>query len=232
MVFPFHSGGREDRSMVCLPFDIFVLKSHNMASSVIIEDIETMRRSGLASLAIFYYDYREDQKKGLRGLLSSVLVQLGHQSETYCDILSKLRSEHDDGSKDPSDDALIRCLKHLMELPRQTPIFLIVDALDECLNTPALSSPREKVLMLFKDFIDSNLPNLRVCVTSRPEVDIKAILNPLTFRSISLHDEHGQGEDIRNYIESIVGENTRMQRWSSEHKQLVIGHLTERANGM
>ena len=191
-----------------------------------------MRRSGLASLVIFYYDFREDQKKGLRGLLSSVLVQLAHQSDSYCDILSKLRSEHDDGSKDPSDDALIRCLKRLLELPRQTPIFLIVDALDECLNTPALSSPREKVLVLLKDFIDSKLPNLRICVTSRPEVDIEAILKPLTFRSISLHDEHGQEEDIRNYIESIVNENTKMQRWSLEHKQLVIERLTERANGM
>ena len=191
-----------------------------------------MRRSGLASLVIFYYDFREDQKKGLRGLLSSMLVQLGHQSDSYCDILSKLRSEHDDGSKDPSDDALIRCLKRLFELPRQTPIFLIVDALDECLNTPALSSPREKVLMLLKDFIDSKLPNLRICVTSRPEVDIKAILKPLTFHSISLHDEHGQQEDIRSYIKSIVNDNAKMQRWSSEHKQLVIECLTERANGM
>src|SRR5260221_5283282 len=191
-----------------------------------------MRRSGLASLVIFYYDFREDQKKGLRGLLSSMLVQLGHQSDSYCDILSKLRSEHDDGSKDPSDDALIRCLKRLFELPRQTPIFLIVDALDECLNTPAMSSPRETVLMLLKDFINSKLPNLRVCVTSRPEVDIKAILEPLTFRSISLHDEHGQEEDIRSYIKSMVNENTNMQRWSPEHKRLVIEHLTERANGM
>jgi len=191
-----------------------------------------MRRSGLASLIIFYYDFREDQKKGIRGLLSSVLVQLGHQSDSYCDILSKLRSEHDNGSRDPGDDALIRCLKRLLELPRQTPIFLVVDALDECLTTPALSSPREKLLMLLKNLIDSKLPNLRVCITSRPEVDIKAILDPLAFRSISLHDEHGQEDDIRNYIESIVNENTKMQRWSSEHKQLVIERLTERANGM
>jgi len=191
-----------------------------------------MRRSGLASLVIFYYDFREDQKKGLRGLLSSMLVQLGHQSDSYCDILSKLCLEHDNGLKDPSDDTLIRYSKRLLELPRQTQIFLIVDALDECLNTPALSSPREKVLMFLKDVIDSNLPNLRICVTSRPEVDIEAILRPLTFRSISLHDEHGQEEDIKNYIESIVNENTKMQRWSSGHKQLVIKRLTERANGM
>jgi len=191
-----------------------------------------MQRSGLASVVIFYYDFREDQKKGLRGLLSSVLVQLGHQSDSYCDILSKLLSEHDNGSKDPSDAALIRCLKRLLELPRQTPIFLIVDALDECLNTPAVSPPRKKVLTLLKEFIDSNLPNLRVCVTSRPEVDIQVILEPLTFRSISLHDEHGQEEDIRIYIESVINDNTKMQQWNSEHKQLVIQRLTERANGM
>ena len=191
-----------------------------------------MQGSGLASLLIFYYDFREDQKKALRGLLSSVLVQLGHQSNSYSDILSKLRSEHENGSKDPSDVALIRCLKRLLELPRQTPIFLIVDALDECLNTPPLSSPRKKVLTLLKDFIDSKLPNLCICVTSRPEVDIKAILDPLTFRSVSLHDEHGQEEDIRNYIESVINDDTKMQRWSSEHKQLVIKCLTERANGM
>jgi hypothetical protein len=107
-----------------------------------------------------------------------------------------------------------------------------VDALDECLNTTALSSPREKVLMLLKDFINSKYPNLRICVTSRPEADINAIFNPLNVRSISLHDEHGQEEDIRNYIESIVHDNANMQQWSLEHKQLVINHLTERANGM
>jgi hypothetical protein len=191
-----------------------------------------MQRSGLASLVIFYYDFREDQKKALRGLLSSVLVQLGHQSDTYCDILSKLRSEHDNGYKDPSDTALIRCLKRLLELPRQTPIFLIVDALDECLNTSALYSPRKKVLTLLKDFIDSKLPNLRICVTSRPEVDIKVILEPRTFRSVSLHDEHGQEEDIRNYIKSVINDDTKMQYWCSEDKQRVTERLTERASGM
>ena len=86
--------------------------------------------------------------------------------------------------------------------------------------------------MLLKDLIDSKLLYLRVCVTSRPEVDIKAILKPLAFRSISLHDEHGQAEDINNYIESIVNENMKMQQWSSEQKQLVIKHLKEKANGM
>src|SRR5580700_7818653 len=122
-----------------------------LASSTIIEEIETMRKSGLASLAIFYYNFAEDSKKDLRGLLSSVLVQLCHQSDSYRDVLSKFYSEHEGGSKAPSDDALVRCLKELLSLPGQAPVYLVVDALDECSNLPAMSSPREEVLMLLED---------------------------------------------------------------------------------
>ena len=203
-----------------------------LGSSTIIEEIDALRKSGLASLAMFYYDFREDQKKDYHGLLSSVLVQLCRQSNSYYDILSKFYSDHDNGSRQPSDDALVCCLKAIVELPRQAPIFLIVDALDECPNTSALSSPRQKVLFLLKDFIDSQHPNLRICVTSRPEADIKVVLEPKSFRSVSLHDERGQKEDIKNYIEWVIGTNMNMRRWKAEHKQLVIDVLTERADGM
>jgi hypothetical protein len=203
-----------------------------IASSTIIEDIETMRKCGLASLAMFFYDFREDQKKDFRGLLSSVLFQLCDQSDSYCDVLSTFHSAHRDGAQHPSDDELARCLKHLLSLPGQAPVYLIIDALDECPNTSALSSPRDRVLTFLEDLIDSQLPNLRMCVTSRPEADIKPVLEPLTFHSVSLHDESGQLEDIEKYIKSVVNTNRNMLRWKSEHRQLVIDVLIERADGM
>jgi hypothetical protein len=163
-----------------------------LISSTIVEEIDAMRKSGLASLAIYYYDFREDQKKDLRGLLSSILVQLCRQSDSYCAILSKLYSEHDNGSRDAGNDSLVLYLKDLLRLPGQLPIFLIIDALDECPNESALSSPREQVLVFLENLIDSQFPNLRICITSRPEADIRIVLEPLTFRSISLHDESGQ----------------------------------------
>jgi hypothetical protein len=203
-----------------------------LVSSTIIEEIDAMRKSGLASLAVFYYDFREDQKKDRRGLLSSVLVQLCHQSNSCYDILSKFYLDHDNGHRQPSDDALVGCLEDIVKLPRQAPVFLIVDGLDECPNTSALSSPRQKVLILLKDLVDSQHPNLRICVTSRPEADIKVVLEPKSFRSVSLHDEEGQKEDIKNYIEWATSTNIDMQRWKAEHKQLVVDVLTERADGM
>jgi len=191
-----------------------------------------MRKSGLASLAMFYYDFREKEKKDLRGLLSSTLFQLCDQSDSYYDVLASFYSTHRDGAQSPGDDELVRCLKDVLSLPGQAPVYLVVDALDECPNTSALSSPRLELLTLLENLVDSRLPNLRMCVTSRPEADIKPILEPLTFRSVSLHDEQGQREDIENYITSAVDTNRNMRRWSPEHRQLVINVLTEKADGM
>ena len=191
-----------------------------------------MRKCGLATLAFYYYDFREDEKKDRRGLLSSVLYQLSDQSDSYVKVLSTFYSSHRDGAQTASDEELAQCLKNLLQLPTQAPVYLIVDALDECSNLYALSSPREKVLLLLEDLIDSQLPNLRICVTSRPEADIKTVLEPLSFRSVSIHDESGQMEDIENYIKWTVNSHRKMRRWKPEHKQLVIEVLTKRANGM
>ena len=191
-----------------------------------------MKKSGLASLAFFYCDFREDDKRDSRGLLSSLLVQLCHQSDSYSRILSNFYSEHGNGSQQPRDDALVRCLKDILVVPGQAPVYLIVDGLDECPSSSAMPSPREKVLMLLGDLIDSQLPDLRICVTSRPEIDIKVALEPLIFCSVSLHNESGQLEDITKYIRSVVNTDAKMRRWKADDKELVVNVLIKKSDGM
>ena len=191
-----------------------------------------MRKAGLASLAFFYFDFREDQKKDLRGLVSSLLVQLCHQSDSYCDILFEFYSEFVKGMRRPSDDALVGCLKNLLNLPGLAPVYLVVDALDECPNSSAIPSHRAEVLNLLEELINSKLPNMRICVTSRPEVDINDVLDPLIPRCISLHDQSGQKRDIEEYIESVIKTHPESRRWKAEHKQLVINVLMKKADGM
>jgi hypothetical protein len=201
-------------------------------SSTIIEDIHAMRKAGLASLAFFYCDFREDRKKELRGLLSSFLVQLYHQSDSYFDILSKFYSEHDMGSRPPSDDALVGCLKDLLKRPGLAPVYLIVDGLDECPRPSVVRSPRAEVLNLIEELVKTQIWNLHVCVTSRAEPDIKDVLDPLIFRSFSLHDEIGQKRDIEDYVKSVINTRTMKGRWKERHQKLVIDVLTEKSNGM
>ena len=191
-----------------------------------------MRKAGLASLAFFYCDFREQEKTGLRGLLSSLLAQLYRQSDPYCDTISKFYSEHDDGLRRPSDDALVGCLKDLLDLPGLAPVYLIIDALDECPNTSAVPSSREEVLKCLELFINSQISNLRICVTSRPEADIRDVFDPLIRRHISLHDEGGQKNDIDDYIKSVIHTHKKNKLWKAEHKQLAIDVLTKKANGM
>src|SRR6266478_290577 len=191
-----------------------------------------MRKAGLASLAFFYCDFREDQKKDLRGLLSSLLAQLCRQSDAYYDLLSKFYSEHVNGSRYPGNDALAECLKDLLKLSGQAPVYLIVDALDECPNTSAIPSPRANVLNLIEELIKSKIPDLRVCVTSRPEMDILDVLDTLASHTLSLHDENGQINDIEEYIKSVINTDPKNKRWKAEDKKLVIDVLTRKADGM
>ena len=197
-----------------------------------VEDIRTLQKSGLASLAFFYFDFRDDQKKHQRGLLSLLLAQLCEQSDAYSAILSDFYEAHGRGSQHASDSELMDCLKDMLKLPGQSTVYIIIDALDECPVTTGLPSPRGKVLTLVEELVNLQIPNLRICVTSRPEADIIPILTPLSFRSVSLHAETGQVHDIAEYVRSVIHTGLEMQRWKDADKQLVIDILTKKADGM
>ena len=183
-------------------------------------------------LAYFYFDFKDKGKKDSRALLSSLLDQLSDQSDQFRDGLRRMYSEHRDGLKKPHDDALILCLKDMLTVARSVPIYLVVDALDECPNDSgdlSSRSPRGKVLSVVEELVNLRLPNLRLCITSRPEVDIRTILKPLATQQISLHHEGGQNRDINAYVTFAVQSVTK---WRDNDKKMVIDKLTENADGM
>jgi hypothetical protein len=110
--------------------------------------------------------------------------------------------------------------------------YIIVDALDGCPNTSGFPTAREEVLDLLEMLVGLNLPDLRICATSRTEIDIRTTLEPLTSLHMSLHEESGQKQDILNYIRTVVHSDLKMQRWKPEDKQLVIDTLSAKADGV
>jgi hypothetical protein len=112
----------------------------------------------------------------------------------------------------------------MLSIPDQPPIYIILDALDECPNSYGIPSPREQVLILVTKLMDLQLPHLHICITSRPEFDIRATLGSLALRGVSLHDESGQREDIIDYVKSVVysDSETMMKRWRAEDKKMVF----------
>jgi hypothetical protein len=183
-------------------------------------------------MAYFYFDFRDADEQSLHNLLPSLLCQLSAQSDPFCDIFSRLYSAHDRGARQPDDHAMIECLKEMFTLEAQDPIYIIMDALDECPNTTGISSPREHLLGFVVELIRLQFPNLHICVTSRLEHDIQAVLEHLIPHPVTLHDESGQQQDIADYVTSFVHSNRTMRRWRKEDKDLVINTLSEKADGM
>ncbi|KAH9073522.1 hypothetical protein EDB83DRAFT_2219557, partial [Lactarius deliciosus] len=201
--------------------------------STIIQDIASLREEGSALMAYFYFDFRDLHKQHRRNLLPSLLIQLSAQSRPCCDILSRLYYAHDNGERKPNDSVMIQCLKDMLTIPN-LPIYIILDALDECPNWPGIPSPREQVLALVKDLTDLHIPHLHICATSRPEFDIRATLTPLAHHRVSLHDESGQKKDIVDYVNSVVYSDSEMmmKKWREDDKKMVVEALSEKADGM
>ena len=203
-----------------------------LTSSTIIQQIKMKCDRGLALLAYYYFDFKDIAKQDIRGLLASLLSQFCATSDPCYHVLSNLYSENHEGSEQPDNETLIDTLKQILGLSDSPMRCIILDAIDECPNTSGFPTAREEVLDLLEDLVGLGLPNLRICVTSRPEVDIRTVLEPLTSLHMSLHEQSGQKQDILDYIKNVIQSDRRMRRWRPKDKQMVIDTLSEKADGM
>ncbi|KAH9178440.1 hypothetical protein EDB89DRAFT_2089725, partial [Lactarius sanguifluus] len=201
--------------------------------SAIIKHVISLRNAGQASLAYFFFDFRDKEKQNVRNFLTSLLTQFPAYSESCFNVIFRLYSTHGKGAHQPSISVLINCLKEVLKIVAEQPVYLIVDALDECPDDMSEKpTPRETVLSLVEDLAHMQLPSLHTCITSRPEIDIKEVLEPLAYCTISLHDESGQQKDILDYVRNDVYSDRKMRNWRDGEKQLVIKELSTKADGM
>ena len=227
-----YSGCRKEHTSVRHNFVGLFEVINGATRSAIIQDVKGMHAAGLATMAYYYFDFRDVKKQDCYGLLSSLISQLSTESDSCYDVLSKLYSDNSRGTQKPDVDALKKCLADMLSSSGPGQIYIIVDALDECPNSPGTPSAREDVLEFVKEMVNFKPPNVNLCVASRPEVDIRLVLEPLTTLKISLHDEIGQKKDIDEYINSVVRSDWNMRRWKEEDKQLVVDTLSSKADGM
>jgi hypothetical protein len=191
-----------------------------------------MRAAGLATMVYYYFDFRDDKKQDRYGLISSLVSQLSIELDSCYKVLAQLYSDHASGTRRVTTSTLTACMKDMLSLPGQGPIYMVVDGLDECPDVSGTPSAREEVLELVKELVGLKMSNLHLCVASRPEMGIRKALETLKPLQISLHDESGQKEDIIEYIKSVVYSDKRIESWRDDDKELVVKVLSERADGM
>src|SRR5712675_2282119 len=104
-------------------------------------------------MTYFYCDFRDPKKQDVSGLLASLLAHLSAKSDPCSTILSFLYSKCDAGSRQPNDAELWECLEMILKMGGQPPIYIILDAIDECPNGRDMISHRELVLELVEKLV-------------------------------------------------------------------------------
>ncbi|KAI0263716.1 hypothetical protein BC834DRAFT_938253, partial [Gloeopeniophorella convolvens] len=201
--------------------------------SAIVDHLRRHEATTSATVVYFYCDFQDTAKQGVNGILCSLLIQLCEQSDTYLNILYGLVSSTPEGSSKPGDETLLEWMKYMLALPvGDRTKYIVMDALDECPSI-GLPTPRASVVSLIRVLCSlSRVHNIRLCVTSRLEHDIRSNLEPLSSHSMSLEVQRGQAQDMADCISSVIESDSQMKEWDTETKDLVIRVLSEKAHGM
>jgi hypothetical protein len=204
-----------------------------ITSSSIIQHVMNLRNAGQATLAYYYFDFRNKEKQDVRNFITSVLCQLSEFSKPHFDIIYRLYLSHGNGMRQPSNHVLMACLKEMLMAAPEQPAFLIIDSLDECSDALGFPNSREAILDVVKELTHHpRHRNLRFCITSRPEVDLQTGLEPLAVSVISLHGQSERKGDIADHLCSVVSFDENLKTLRDEDKKLVVQELSERADGM
>ncbi|KAJ7926134.1 ankyrin repeat-containing domain protein [Mycena leptocephala] len=183
--------------------------------------IEDMLATPGGILAYFYFYYGAADKQSLRGMLSSIISQLEEQLLDNPSPLHTLYQKLGSGVHEPSIPELTACLKSLIIALSARPIFIALDALDEC------SKPNELAPVL-RNLLQS--AGVHIFVTSRPEDSVVKMLRPLMTCELDLRSVI-KG-DISLHLGRVLAEEDPFCSWTQGDRDLVLNHLLEHSDGM
>ena len=111
-------------------------------SSAIKQYFMTLRHTGRAKLAYFYFDFRDEEKQDVRNLVTSLLTQISASSKPCCDIICCLYSAYGKDTRQPGNRVLMDRLKEMLAAAARHQTFVIIGVLDECPSS-GMPTPRE-----------------------------------------------------------------------------------------
>jgi len=108
-----------------------------------------MHAAGLATMAYYYFDFRDVKKQDCNGLLSSLVLQLSAESDPCSDVLSKLYSDNSRGMQRPDIGALKKCLADMLSLPAEDSDKAKFISLSTLLTNAPISRGRHPLVRMF-----------------------------------------------------------------------------------
>jgi hypothetical protein len=174
----------------------------------------------------FYFDFTDADKQKPQLMVRSLISQLSEQCIKMPLALEALYSSSDKGNRQPSLDALMNVLQHMLqEFPQS---YLILDALDECTD-------RAELMRILEQIAGWQLEEMRVLVTSRRERDIESSLEDIVNREcIMCLQSQVIDKDIQTYVRQRLSDDKGLKKWQkdAEIRREIETTLMEGSRGM
>jgi NACHT domain len=180
------------------------------------------RAKGMGMLGASFFFSRDDEPlRNPQLVFPTLAFQLAQSRDAFKKVIMKaLKNDSTLGEKERLPQLLGLILEPLLKVnPKQQPVLIILDALDECEDRGAA----EILRLLFS--LVTRIPFLRILITSRPEPHISLVFDEeLNHAKTVLHDIETSviQEDIRLYLQTELAKIPRTlhlrmgANWASE----------------
>ncbi|KAL8807263.1 MAG: hypothetical protein Q9182_000768 [Xanthomendoza sp. 2 TL-2023] len=193
-----------------------------LSSTIIHQTLEHSRPRSGAAVLYFYFDFNDTRKQQHEPMIRSLISQFSTCSAKTLTMLEALYSSNSDGKRQPTSQALLETLHHMLIACDEPHI--VLDALDECEERDQLLDSIQKIL----GWPDTTS---RILVTSRKEKDIEAALSPLAAEDGTINIQSSVVDQIRVYIRSRLQSDPKLSRWQNAHQE-IENRLMQKADGM
>jgi hypothetical protein len=196
-------------------------------SAGIIKDMQELCTEDPAkSLAFFFFDFNDVQKRDPVNMVKSLLSQFLDRCDSVPDTVRSLHATCENGRREASEQQLLQVLRDTLELLPEP--FVVLDALDECSSWDALFD----IVMEMRSWGKSTL---RILLTSRKEIMIEEAMddivppNDRTCLESQLVDK-----DIKTYVQDRLAKDKSFKRWQRdpETQGEIEKTLGRKAHGM
>jgi hypothetical protein len=195
-------------------------------SSAIIENLQQHCGNDTSMVtAYFYFDFNDTQKQVLEPMLRSLLYQLLQRAVTIPKGIDMLFASCENG-RPPSLDAFLKVLRSTLQ--EFTQVYIVLDALDECIQ-------RSDLLEMLKTVARWQLDNVHLLMTSRKERDIESSLESFVVEEDTVCLQRDVvDKDIQRYVQQRLSDHKDLAKWSKDPaiKQEIEAALMRGANGM
>ncbi|EPE36656.1 Ankyrin repeat-containing protein [Glarea lozoyensis ATCC 20868] len=188
-------------------------------TSLAVNHTQKVTRGTEAAIVYIYCDYKDPKTQSELELMSSITRQLTEQTSPIPLEVQKFCEENVRNRRNPTGNEWTSLIKSISLLFRTT--YLFIDALDEC---PEIN--RDNFLSL----IGKIEPFVRLFITSRPHLDLKA-----KFPTIRRIDISASVSDVKTYLENEISTNNRLSLFTAKDSHLredIIKCVSEKTTGM